>query len=266
MQSNAVYANQIADYVGNLQRFVQGYAVDRPTATAKQDDEVLTLPGPDQRVAATDGAPGDVDGVVAMWQFQCPGSTTWVQHPALAAGAAGASISTVCNGATPALASVSFYLDAWGRLEGDIANEPYERRENARWESLAVNVVGTGIRNCAQLAASGQAQCFSEPFVRYNLTSVGPAWVTDYTEQWHVLGVPTGQIEGAKALVAEQWLDPISNGFAKPYVSAVARTEFQERPLGGEYQIVFQLTPDVQLQNIEQIQVLTRSSYWVRQQ
>src|SRR5690606_30330236 len=43
---NAIYPNQVLDYVGNLERFVQGYTVTYPTSVASPDTEVITLPGP----------------------------------------------------------------------------------------------------------------------------------------------------------------------------------------------------------------------------
>ena len=283
--TNAIYPNQVVDYVGNLNDFVSGFAVTRPTAVADQDDEVITLPGPNQVLAST-GAQGSsdggedaestvggggaaaaqqlLDGNTGMWQFQCPGSTTWIGPPGLNSATPNASISTICGGVTPALATVSFSLDPWGRLNGDVANPPFQRRENVRWVSLAVNLVGTGIRNCA--VATDTSECYSDSFVQYNLQQVGTAWITDYNEQWNALGQPNGYIEGGKALAAEQWLDPVSNGFNEPYVAAVARSEFTDRAFGGEYQLVLELTPDVELANLEQVQILTRSTYWVNEQ
>src|SRR5262249_24705079 len=41
-----IYANQLLDYVGNVDRFVQGYSVARPTSVAQNDTEVLTFGGP----------------------------------------------------------------------------------------------------------------------------------------------------------------------------------------------------------------------------
>jgi hypothetical protein len=260
---NNIYPNQVTDYVNNLQGFVQGYAINRPTAVAQQDDELLSLPGPDAQLSTSSGTAGGIDGNDAMWTFQCAGATNWVTNPELQSGAT-TTLGTMCSGGPPALASLRFFLDPWGRLQGSVANPPYVRRENVRWTELAVNLVGTGIRNCA--IAVDQNECFSDSFVRYDLEHAGPAWITDYTEQWHALGQPEGFIEGAKALAAEQWLDPVGNGFNESYVSAVARTEFQERALGGDYRLELQLPTDVQMSNIEQVQILTRTSYWVRQQ
>jgi hypothetical protein len=135
---------------------------------------------------------------------------------------------------------------------------------NARWTRLAVNVVGTGVRDCTK--AADPPQCYADSFITYGLTQAGPAWVTDYSEQWRELGFPIGRIEAAKALAAEQWLDPVANGWGKPYVEAVARDEYLDRPFGGMYELTLQVAPEDRLENIERVQILAQSSYWVKQQ
>ena len=251
-----IYPNRLVDYVGNLERFVNGYAVARPTAIAQLDDELFHVPGPDVRVN------GVLSGEVAGWEFRCPNGS-WVTHPGFVATTPNASITTICGGVSPTRARVSFTLDPWGRLNGHVPDAPYAQRHNARWLQLAVNFVGTGLRNCA--IAADPNGCYANAYLRYNLTHAGPAWVTNFDEQWRALGVPVGNIEGAKALTAEQWLDPTGNGFSKPYVASVARTELAGRPVGGTYQLELEVTPDVRLDRIDRVQVLTRSTYWVKQ-
>ena len=53
-----------------------------------------------------------------------------------------------------------------------------------------------------------------------------------------------------KAIASELWLDPLRDGWSTSYVSAVARTEFSGRPLGGQYEIVMAAGPDVRLDRI----------------
>jgi hypothetical protein len=158
---------------------------------------------------------------------------------------------------------MEFALDPWGRLNDSIANEPYERRFNGRWDMLAVNFAGTGIKDCDD--APDPYACYSEGFIRYDLSHVGPAWVTDYDGIWRSLGVPIGRIEGAKALASELWLDPLKDGWNTSYISAVARTELQLRPLGGAYELSFVITPEIDIDRIERVQLLIGSTYWVKQ-
>jgi hypothetical protein len=66
-------------------------------------------------------------------------------------------------------------------------------------------------------------------------------------------------------LAVEQYLDPVSNGFAKAYVTSVARTELEDRPVDGLYVVEFETPPEVRLERIERVQVLAESTYWVSQ-
>jgi hypothetical protein len=74
-----------------------------------------------------------------------------------------------------------------------------------------------------------------------------------------------GNIDDGKALVTEEWLDPVSNGFNRSDVMNVARQEFRDRPIGGAYELTLELSPDLRVDRIERIQLLTQTSYWVRQ-
>jgi hypothetical protein len=89
--------------------------------------------------------------------------------------------------------------------------------------------------------------------------------VTNFEQEWRALGVASAVIEGGKALATEEWLDPLSNGLNMPIVSNAARDELTGRPLGGAYQLILRLTPDIRVERIERIQVLAEMRYWVRQ-
>ena len=261
---DGIYPNVVLDYVGNLDRFVNGFAVARPSATMNDDTEVLSLPGPVGLVQAlpAPGATPPLDGRAYSWSFECATATgpTWRSIPA--SGKPGDAC--LPDAVSPQRARITFSLDPWARVNGDTANEPYAKRYNPRWARLAVNLVGTGLFNCA--VAADPMGCYSQPFLRYELNHVGPAWVSDWNQSWMVLGVPLGRIEGAKALASEQWLDPIGNAWSKPYVSAIARKELEDRPFGGTYDLIFGLGPEARLEHIERVQLLIGSSYWVKQQ
>lgn len=261
-KGDAVYPSKLVDYVSNLEGFVAGYAVTRPTAVANNDIDVVTLPG----LKAGDPVqipvnPWDPDSPTitaypgqGAWLVRCaaPGVTPqWTPWP------------TACDGKVDR-AKLLFTLDPWGRVNDAIANEPFDKRYNARWGLMAVNFVGTGIRDCQN--AIDPKGCYSEPFIRYNLTHVGPSWVTDYDGRWNLLGLSTGKIEAGKGLAAELWLDPLKDGWSTSYISAAARSEWQHRSLGGAYELEFEVTPDVKLDRIERLQILVGSTSWVKQQ
>jgi hypothetical protein len=194
------------------------------------------------------------------WTLRCPNEDggNWVSV------AAGDDMQTVCGAnLSPDRARLEFSLDPWGRLTGSALEQPFSRRYNTRWGALAVNIVGTAIRNCE--LASDPAGCYSTGFIPFDLVHTGPAWVTDYEGRWRILGVPVGRIEGAKALAVERWLDPLKDGWETSYIKPVARSEFEFRPVGGGYALEFELTPDVMLDHIDRVQLLIGSSYWVKQ-
>jgi hypothetical protein len=288
-----IYPNRMLDYVGNLERFVNGFSIARPTAVAHDDTELISLPGPRgvdeplvEKLSVTSGLvyKNLADGRSPAWSYFCPDliTSTCSQASDCEAGRCGAdqkchsgdrwvsipvtlTPSAACGAAParPARASVLFGLDPWGRLHGDIADEPFERRYNARWLRLGVNIVGTGVLDCSK--AIDSARCYTQPFIRYRMMHSGAPWITDAEQSWSFLPLPTGQIEGAKALAAEQWLDPIVNSWTKPFVAAISRSEFTSRPFGGAYEIQFEIAPEVVLERIERVQVLTSSDYWVAQ-
>jgi hypothetical protein len=155
-------------------------------------------------------------------------------------------------------------LDPWGRLGGTIAVGPLEQRHNVRWRRLAVNLVGTGIRDCA--IAADPLTCYAEPFLRYDLKHVGPAWTTNHAQEWRAFNLPTALIEDAKALATEEWLDPLTNSWNTPLVANAARTELFGRSVGGSYQLEIEFGPEVRLSRIERVQLLVQTEYWVRQE
>jgi hypothetical protein len=128
---------------------------------------------------------------------------------------------------------------------------------------LAVNLVGTGVKDCKK--AEDKNGCYSQGFVPFDLAHIGPAWITDSEEVWHVLDAPTGHIEAGKALAAEIWLDPLRDGWATSYIAPVARSEFSLRPFGGTYELDLVVAPELVLDRIERIQLLVGSNYWVKQ-
>jgi hypothetical protein len=272
--ASGIYPNKVLDYVGNLQRFVDGYAVNRPSATASGDSDVITLLGPDTVV--TDPAAGTLTGkdqsMRYAWSYFCPSGSSgqWTGLPQLPVDPAHPEGATVpgkadkaCAGQKPTKARLIFSLDAWGRVNTYQAQSMPSKRFNARWNRIAVNLVGTGIKDCTK--AADALGCYSSSFVPYNLSHVGPSWVVDFAGSWRTLNVPVGQINQAKALSAEQWLNPVTNGWSQPYVQAIERHEFAERPLDGTYQLELDVAPEVQLGSIDRVQVLADTSYWVRQ-
>lgn len=215
---------------------------------------------------SADCGPEPVSGGACIMEGLCAG------HPScdcsggiIVCGATLASrLAELCSGRPPTRARYNFALDPWGRVNGALRSMPLEQRHNVRWGRLAVNLVGTGIRDCQR--AANPATCFSEPFVRFQLQHSGPAWMTNHAQQWRAFDLPTAFIEGGKALASEEWLDPIANGYTSPFVATVARGELLGRPIHGGYELILELGPELRPERIERVQLLVESEYWVRQQ
>ncbi len=262
-QQGTIYPNKLLDYVGNLERFVQGYTMTYPTSVSLPDTEVLTIPGPDQSDsnAILEGNVLRADST--GWRFYCPNTGEWIAHPGMGEMPMETSLSTVCGGHAPTYARFGFVLDSWGRKNGAWTQPVYRDRHNVRWRRLAVNLVGTGVRNCEN--ATDPTDCYTNPFIRFDLVHAGPSWQTDYAQQWRHVQIPTAYIEGGKSLAAEEWLEPVGTSWNMPFVSNVARGELFGRPVAGTYELFFEITPDVRLDRIERVQILAEQDYWVRQ-
>lgn len=256
-QAGGLYANKLTDYVANLEKFVLGFPIARPTAVAQSDAELLSVPGPAAKLPTPPSGPALSDPLALSWQVFCIDEWRNFDSPSNPCGSESQNVK-------PQRARVMFSVDPWGRVGGTVTNEPFSKRYNARWGKLAVNLVGTGILDCQK--AKDPAGCYSQSFLRYDLTHLGPAWTRNYDQEWRFLGMPTGRIEAGKALAAEEWLDPVANGWAKPFVGAVARSEYRERPFDGTYMLELTLGPEARVDRIERVQVLTDATYWVKQQ
>jgi len=261
----AVYPNKLVDYVGNLERFVAGYPATHPTTQAQQDSEVITFPGP---TSASIGVTESSSVKPVGWFFFCPESGRWLPAPfgdsegSSNAAMSGPLLANLCDGKPPTRARFSFSLDPWGLTQGYFGSTPYQQRYNTRWRRFAVNLLGSGIRDCER--AANTEGCGGSTFLRYSLTHSGPYWAVDYDRNWVDLQLPTGVIEGGKALATEAFLDPVSRGLADATVANAARDELRGRPVDGAYELTLELPSDVRLERIERLQLLTELDYWVR--
>ena len=100
----------------------------------------------------------------------------------------------------------------------------------------------------------------------YDLAALGPSWVTDYNESWHVLDTPTvGFSEAAQAVATgDLWSEPPSPQELTEIASA-SQTEFALRPVAGTYQLDLTVGPGVNLSVIQNVQIYTDMTFWVVQ-
>jgi hypothetical protein len=270
-------ASALAIYLTNLNQFQAGYFASptgnpgggRQAASNPSRSDILTLPAPDGRTLVGDDLV--LDPAALAWSFQCPGSTAWFANPAPRSGPVPTEspLSRACNGKPPAVARILFGLDGWGRLDSDEANitvqDPMAHNFNVRWNRVGVNLTGTGIKDCAT-APAGSSCNASAMYLPFNLRALGPSWVTDYYQSWHVLGAPVGVIENGQAgAVGTLWTVPAQPQAASE-IASLAHVELKDRPVAGTYQLDLILQPGVVLANATAVQLYTDTTFWVRQQ
>jgi hypothetical protein len=261
-----VFPNTVSLYDNNLQAVIDSVPVIMPSSYGT-DTALVTYDGPLATTQDANGQPQLTQGALT-WEFFCPGANgtggSWATMPSLVTSSTGTttaptSAAPACGGTvSPTQARLSFYLDP---TMNQTPSGTTTTRFNQRWTQLAVNLVGTGIRDCSLL--TNATACYTNPYITGTLLHQGPSMVRSWDGSTLMQAVLPGNIDGLKALAAEEVLDPISNGFSQSYVQSVARTEFQERPFAGMYTLVLALGREVQVQNILSVQILGGESYWV---
>jgi hypothetical protein len=130
---------------------------------------------------------------------------------------------------------------------------------NYRIEELAVNVVGSGLRDCTN---TGTTSCYASAYVPFSMAHLGPFTVRNHTGADLPVNIFTGRIEWAKALAAERYLtNPLSttdSGLLAQYT----RQEFRGRPLDGNYVIRIWDDEDFQFDRVQDVQLFLRYRYW----
>jgi hypothetical protein len=136
---------------------------------------------------------------------------------------------------------------------------------NYRHKNVTVNVVGTGVKNCAQ--SQFPSQCYGSNFLQYSLRHEpnGPGYkVRAFDGGVYEAPLFTGRIQQGKALVAERQLsNPISTA-DKALVSDFTSGQLWGRPLDGRYVLRVYDTPGLNWDALQDIQVVLDYRFWTR--
>jgi len=133
---------------------------------------------------------------------------------------------------------------------------------NYRLDTLALNVVGTGVRDCE--GSSSPSSCYSGGFVPYTLQHVGPYTVRNVLGDDYDSPLFTASIEHGRALGAERHLsNPISSA-DRALIDPYTHDEFRGRPIDGTYILRVWDEPGIDFQQIEDVQVVMGYRYWTR--
>jgi hypothetical protein len=145
-------------------------------------------------------------------------------------------------------------------LTGKVASGNY----NYRLGSIAVNIVGTGLLDCAQ---AGLPSCYSTGYVEYDLTHRAQnVPMEDYDGRTRCFDFAIGAVRGGKALATERVLTlPLSQEDESLVGQAsISKAELVGRPLSGTYTLRVREAPGLVWQRLEDIQLLVNYDYWSR--
>ena len=133
---------------------------------------------------------------------------------------------------------------------------------NYRHDTLALNLVGTGVHNCANDPTN---TCYGAGYVQYNLqhdaTSAG---ILDYNGNVRVFDFGIGSINGGKALAAEQYITMPLSSDDQSLISqpGILHEELSGRPLDGSYTLSILDSPDLNWSALQDVQFVFNYDYW----
>jgi hypothetical protein len=133
---------------------------------------------------------------------------------------------------------------------------------NYRIQSVGVNFVGTGTRDCSN--SGSPAACSAAGYFPYSLEHVGPFYVRNYAGQDYQAHLFDGSIEHARGLASERYLtNPLSSS-DESLIDQYLRTEFEGRPLDGNFVLRIWEEPGVNFGALQDVQLVFKYGYWTR--
>jgi hypothetical protein len=133
---------------------------------------------------------------------------------------------------------------------------------NYRWEEVAVNAVGTAIKDCEQ--SPRPSACYANNFLQYSLRHDGPFTVRNYLGRDYDAALFPGRIQQGKALMAERYLTNPLSGADRSLLTDFWDYELVGRPLAGNYTLRIYDTEGLDWDALEDIQLLMHYRYWTR--
>ena len=131
---------------------------------------------------------------------------------------------------------------------------------NYRIGTIGVNIVGTGVRNCADSATP--TACYGAGYATYSLAHIGPYYVRNALGQDYEAQLFTGNIEHARALATERYItNPVSSSDSA-LLASYLRSEFRGRPLDGHFVLRMWEEEGVDFSQIEDVQIVLNYRYW----
>lgn len=131
---------------------------------------------------------------------------------------------------------------------------------NYRADDLAVNFVGTALRDCTNSATP--STCFGSGTIAYSIAQNEPYEIRNYEGERYEAPLFPGRIEHGRGLAAERYLtNPLSSA-DRSLLQDMWHGELRGRPLTGSYTIRLWDADGVTIRNLEDVQVVLNYRYW----
>ncbi|MFT3925551.1 MAG: hypothetical protein QM778_23630 [Myxococcales bacterium] len=133
---------------------------------------------------------------------------------------------------------------------------------NYRFDEVGVNLVGTGVKDCS--SSTTPSACYGGSFLQYSLNQSGPYRVRTYDGTAVNAPLFPGQIQQAKALLAERYLtNPLSSA-DRNLMSDYWRSELRGRPMDGAFKLRIYDADGLDWNRLEDVQLVMHYRYWTR--
>jgi hypothetical protein len=132
---------------------------------------------------------------------------------------------------------------------------------NYRIENMAVNLVGTNIKDCS-LDPGGSTSCYGNNFIPYDLTHGGNVKIRNHAGNDLPFTFQNGRIHEGKAVAAEILLTNPLSQTNHSIIDQYLQSEFRGRPIQGNYTLRIYAVPSLRWENVEDIQLLLNYTYW----
>jgi hypothetical protein len=133
---------------------------------------------------------------------------------------------------------------------------------NYRLDSLAVNLVGTGLRDCTLVA--NPSTCYGAGNIPYTVIHYPPYIVRNHRGDEYEAPLYIGRIEHGRGLAAERYISNPISGADRTLLQDYWHRELRGRPITGEYELRIWEDDGVMLGNLEDVQIVMDYRYWTR--
>ncbi|MFH0902088.1 MAG: hypothetical protein V2A73_15770 [Pseudomonadota bacterium] len=133
---------------------------------------------------------------------------------------------------------------------------------NYRLETVTVNFVGNGVRECD--GTLSPSTCFSSGNMFYSLDHYGPFKVRNHEGNVYEAPLFNGRIEHGRGLAVERYItNPISSA-DRSLLEQYEHRELRGRPLTGDYLLRIWDDEGTSFRNLEDVQMVLKYRYWTR--